>query len=340
MQAFFMDVSIIIINYRTPQLIINCLHSIYQFTSGVKFEVIVVDSDPENGDGAVVRKAYPEVRWIDMEFNAGFGIANNRGMAIARGRYFLLLNADTLVTDNVIGRCFDRMNTRNDIIACGALQYYPDGTPMPFYKSFNEFRKTFFILPPSRLVDKVVGQLYPEPAYADPDQHDWLVGAFIFLRREGFEQTGGFSDDFFMYGEDVEWSGRLGKLGKLCYFKDCTFVHLENNNPFRRTHISWINRFSTQMQVSNFLWVRKQYGVFQYLMLILHYIMMVPVIYLWKMLLNLRKSGNPFSELRTQYIYVRKIRVLLKYFWKTLFLKKGLYRIKPNENIDLLTASA
>jgi len=75
-------------------------------------------------------------------------------------------------------------------------------------------------------------------------------------------------------------------------------------------------------------------------MLILHYIFMVPVIYGWKMLLNLRKNGNPFSELRTQYIYVRKTRVLLKYFWKTLFLRKGLYKIKPQENIDLLTASA
>lgn len=335
-----MDVSIIIINYRTPQLIINCLNSIKQFTSGVTFEVIVVDNDPVNGGGTLVREAHPEVRWIDMEFNAGFGIANNRGMEIAKGKYLLLLNADTLLIDNVVGRCFERMNKRADIIACGALQYYPDGTPMPFYRSFNEFRKTFFILPPSGLVDKLISKLYPEPAYTDPDQYDWLVGAFMFVRREGFEKTGGFSSDFFMYGEDVEWSGRLGKVGKLCYFQDCIFIHLENNNPFRRTNISWINRFSTQMQVSNFLWVRKQYGVFQYIMLILHYIFMVPVVYGWKMLLNLRKNGNPFSELRTQYIYVRKTRVLLKYFWKTLFLRKGLYKIKPQENIDLLTASA
>jgi GT2 family glycosyltransferase len=335
-----MDVSIVIINYRTPQLIINCLNSIYKYTSGVTIEVIVVDNDPKNGGSDQVLEAYPDVQWINMEFNAGFGIANNRGMSVAKGKYFLLLNADTLVTDNVIGRCFDRMNARQDIMACGALQYYADGTPMPFYKSFNEFRKTFFILPPSGLVDKAISKLYPEPNYADPDQYDWLVGAFIFVRREGFEQTGGFSNDFFMYGEDVEWSGRLGKLGKLCYFQDCTFVHLENDNPFRRTNISWINRFSTQMQVSNFLWIRKQYGIFQYLLLILHYLIMTPVVFVWKMLFNLKKDGNPFSELRTQYIYVRKTRVLLKYFWKTLFLKKGLFKIRPDENIDLLTASA
>lgn len=334
-----MDVSIIIINYRTPHLIINCLHSLYTHTKDLSLEVIVVDNDPENGGGQLVREAFPGVKWIDMEYNAGFGRANNRGMEIATGKYLLLLNADTLVTDNVIGRCFDRLNQRPDVVACGALQHYEDGSPMPFYQSFNEFRRTFFILPPSRVVDKIMNKLYPEPTYDDPDQYDWLVGAFIFLRREGFEMTGGFSDDFFMYGEDVEFSGRLGKLGKLCYFQDCTFIHLENNNPFRRTNISWINRFSTQMQVSNFLWVRKQYGVLQYLILILHYLVMIPVIYGWKMALNLKQNGNPFSELRTQHIYVRKTSVLLKYFWRTLLLQKGLYKIKPSENIDLLTSN-
>jgi GT2 family glycosyltransferase len=335
-----MDVSIIIINYRTSQLIINCLKSIHQFTSGVTFEVIIVDNDPENGGGDLIRASYPEVRWIDLPSNPGFGIANNEGMAIAKGKYFLLLNADTLLTDNVIGRCFTRMEAKQDMIACGALQYYADGTPMPFYQSFNEFRKTFFILPPGRLTENILNRFYPEPDYKDPNQYDWLVGAFIFLRREGFEKTGGFSPDFFMYGEDVEWSGRLGKLGKLCYFKDCTFIHLENNNPFRRTNISWINRFSTQMQVSNFLWIRKQYGVFQYLLLIAHYICMVPVIFGWKIALNIKSGRNPFAELRTQRIYVRKTKVILKYFWQTLLLKNGSYKIKPQENIDLLTASA
>ena len=334
-----MDVSIIIINYRTPQLIINCLQSIYEHTSGVKFEVIVVDNDPENGGGNLVRQAYPEVKWIDMTYNSGFGRANNEGMKAAAGRYFLILNADTLVTDNVIGRCLKRMDERTDIAAAGALQQYADGTAMPFYKSFNEFRKTFFILPPSGLVDRILNKLYPEPKYSDPDQYDWLVGAFVFVRKESVERAGGFDEDFFMYGEDVEWSARLGKQGKLCYFQDCTFIHLENDNPFRRSNISWINRFSAQMQVSNMLWVRKQYGVAAYLFMILHYIVMIPVIFVWKMLFNMKKDGNPFSQLKTQFIFTKKTGVLLNYFWPTLFGKKQLFKIKPSENIDLISQS-
>jgi GT2 family glycosyltransferase len=333
-----MDVSIIIINFRCAELIINCLHSIYTNTKNVSFEIIIVDNDPVNGEGDRIRNVYPEVRWIDMDYNAGFGRANNKGMAAALGKYFLLLNADTLLTDNVIERCFKRLNSRQDIMALGALQHYADGTRMPFYRSFNEFRRTFFILPPGQAVDQMMHRLYPDPSHQDPQQYDWLVGAFIFTRREGFEKTGGFSEDFFMYGEDVEWSWRLGLLGKLCIFEDCTYIHLENKNPFRRTNISWINRFSTQMQVSNFLWIRKQYGTLAYLLLIVNYILMIPVVYIWKIIHNVRNSGQPFSELHTQHTYFRKTIVLLKYFKRTLFLEKGLYKISPDENIDLLTS--
>ena len=157
----------------------------------------------------------------------------------------------------------------------------------------------------------------------------------MFVRSEAVRLAGGFDEDFFMYGEDVEWSKRLSQVGKLCYFQDCTFLHLENNNPFRRTSISWINRFSTQMQVSNMLWIRKQYGVLAYLATILSNLLMIPVILVWKMAINLKKDGNPFSDLRTQRIYMKKNGVLLHYFFKILLGKRYLYKIKESENIDL-----
>lgn len=334
-----MDISIIIINYRTPQLIINCLDSIYKHTTQARFEIIVVDNDPANGGGEQVRDSFPGIQWIDMPYNAGFGRANNAGMAVAKGRYFLLLNADTLVTDNVIDRCMRSMDAETDVVAGGAIQRAADGAPMPFYQSTSEFLKTFFIVPPSRLFNGLLDRFFPESRYSDSRQKDWLIGAFMIVRADAVRLTGGFDEDFFMYAEDVEWSMRLSKLGKLCYFPDCSFIHLENDNPFRRTNISWINRFSVQMQVSNLLWVRKQYGAFAYLGLIFHYTLMIPVVYGWKMIVNIKNGENPFSNLKNQSIYTRKTAVLLKYFLKTLLLKKGLYRIKPSENIDFLTAS-
>lgn len=332
-----MDVSIIIINFRTSNLIINCLKTIYQYTNNIIFEIIVVDNDPINGEKEKVLNIFPDINWIDMAYNAGFGRANNIGMAAATGDFHLLLNADTLLNDNVIEKCFKHMQQRNDVIACGALQYDIDDRPMSFYKSFNEFRRTLYITPPGPKFEKLLKQIFPSPIYEDISACDWLVGAFVFLRKEAYRGTDGFDEDFFMYGEDVEWSGRLSQLGKLCYFEDCRFVHLENQNPFRRTNISWINRFSTQMQLSNTLWIRKKYGVLQFLILMFHYWTMLPIVFGWKIILNFKNNGNLFGELKTQIIYFKKIQVLTKYFWKILFLEKGLYKIHPSENIDLQT---
>ncbi len=332
-----MDVSIIIINYRTPELILDCLASLYRLTRGVTFEVVVVDNDPANGKKEMITGRYPDLKWLDMPYNAGFGRANNAGMELAEGRYFLFLNADTLVTDNVVGRCVHRMDASPDTAACGAHQRYADGTPIPFYRSFNEFRKTFFIVPPGGIWQKLLDALLPEPVYEDPEQFDWLVGAFLMVRREAVEKVGGFEPSLFMYGEDVEWSGRLGTTGKLCYFSDCSFIHLENKNPFRRTRISWINRFSTQMQVSNLVWVRKQYGLGAYLLILFHYLTMVPVVYLWRIVVNIRETGHPFSRFDAQVIFLKKVKVLCRYFFKTVDYSRHFFKIKPEENIDRLT---
>ncbi len=315
----------------------DCLESVFRLTSGIDFEVIIVDNDPVNGGQTLVKDRFSGLKWIDMASNAGFGRANNAGMEIATGRYFLFLNADTLMTDNVIGRCVSRMDLNPGIAACGARQCYPDGTPMPFYKSFNEFRKSFFIIPPGGFFEKILNKVLPEPVYADPEQYDWLVGAFLMVRRNAVQKVGGFEASLFMYGEDVEWSGRLGTVGKLCYFSDCSFIHLENENPFRRTRISWINRFSTQMQVSNLVWVRKQYGVGAYILILLHYLTMIPVVYLWKMAVNFRETGNPFAKFNAQNIFTRKVGVLLGYFFKTIDYSRHFFQIKPEENIDKLS---
>jgi GT2 family glycosyltransferase len=332
-----MDVSIIIINYRTPHLILDCLRTVYQHTRDITFEVLVVDNDPAHGGGEQVRSAFPEVRWIDMDYNAGFGRANNAGMRQALGRYFLLLNADTLLVDNVIGRCVERMEELPDIVASSVSQKDQNGNTVYLINSFNELRRTLLIIPPGMFFQKVLEKLYPLKDLNDPKERDWLSGAFLLVRQGAFLGTGGFDEDFFMYGEDVEWCSRLGKMGKLYYFEDLYFIHLENNNPFRRTNVSWINRFSAQMQISNLLWIRKQYGIFEYLCLIFFYLLMIPVVYAWKMAINLKERGDLFWDLKTQRIFAKKSVVLVNYFWKTIFGKPYLYKIKTSENIDLLT---
>jgi GT2 family glycosyltransferase len=142
-----------------------------------------------------------------------------------------------------------------------------------------------------------------------------------------------------MYAEDAELSYRLSKIGKLAYFENVNFIHLIKENEFRRTEYSWVNRFSIQIQVSNLLWIRKSYGVIPFLLIYLNYSLLVPIFWIWKIILNLLKGKAWNFDTKNQRIFGMKVAVLFRYFYRMLFLHKGPYRINPNENIDQVIKS-
>ena len=323
------DVSIIIVNYRTPELIVDCITTIKQFTTRVSYEIIIVDNQSKGDDEGYIKRHFPEVRWIPMGYNAGFGRANNLGMRNANGRYFLLLNSDTKLFEDVIDRCVENLEKRTDAIAGGAYQYYPDLTPRAFYHTFT-FRRDFWITPP--LLRKYLDKLIPYTKYTDPEQVDYIAAAFLMLRHEGFEKTGGFDEEFFLYGEDTEWGYRLGKLGKLLVFKDCKIIHEEwGSKPERYEEAqkyTYFNRFDEQIQLSNLVWVRKQYGAISYFSLMLHYWLWVPVFYLMKIASNAAKFKNPFGDLHNQKRFANTIGTFSRFFWRILLQKPTFYKLK------------
>lgn len=325
------DVSILLVGYRNYDLMADCLRSVYQHTRGVSFEVIVADNASDDDARRRITGTFPEITWHDLGYNAGFSRANNAAMDRARGRYFLLLNVDTLLTDDVVSRMVRHLDARPDMAAGGAIQLDAAGKPRAYESSFA-VRKWNYVVPLH--LQPVLDRLFAETRYPDPNQVDWLVGAFLLVRREAVERAGRMDEDFFMYGEDVEWCSRLGRVGKLCYFPDCTFIHLENPTEFRRSTVSYVNRFGTQMQVSNLLWVRKQFGVGEYLSLIFNYVLLVPIFAGWKILSNLLRGRAPLRDFTNQRIFAAKTRVLLKFFGPTLFNQPGFYKIAPEDNID------
>ena len=331
-----MDLTIILVNYKTEALIINCLRSVFKHTKTIAIEIIVADNAYSKEGEALVKKEFPDIQWIDMGYNAGFARANNAGIDVAKGTFLLLLNADTLLIDNAIEKAIFRLKQDEGIAAIGGIQLYEDLSEMPYYKTINDIRSTFYILPNKPIFYKILAFCLPKPHFTDPNETNSLVGAFVLTRAVTVAKVGKLEEDFFMYGEDVEWAGRLKKAGKLCYFDDIRFIHLVNESPFRRTQISFVNRFSTQMQVSNFLWIRKEFGIGAYLVLILNYLSLIPFFWTWKIFVNLSHFRSPFTELSNQKIFTRKTFVLLKYFWRTIRNNPYFYQIKPSENIDKL----
>jgi GT2 family glycosyltransferase len=321
-------VSIIIVNYRTPELIVECLKTIEQFTTKISYETIVVDNASKGDDEGFIKAQFPATRWLSMNYNAGFARANNEGMKIAKGKYFLLLNSDTKLFEPVIDICVEKLESRPDAIAGGAYQVYPDLSPRAFYHTFT-FRRDFWITPPK--FRKYLNLLIQPTIYDDSEQVDYIAAAFLMVRREGFEKTDGLDEEFFLYGEDTEWGSRLAKLGKQLVFKDCRIIHEEwGSKPERyeeAQNYSYFNRFDHQIQLSNIVWIRKQYGVLHFLALMVHYWLWVPIFFLMKFVSNILKMKNPFSELENQKKFAKMISIFSSYFWQILLKKPTFYKI-------------
>lgn len=324
------DVSILIVNYKTPHLLVDCLRSVCTHTESVNLEIIVVDNDSGDGSREIVLTAFPAVRWVDMGYNAGFARANNRAMAVAQGRHFLLLNSDTLLTDNLILRCMQILDSQPDVAAVSAMQITRQGqVHYDVFDTFGKIRRFFYIIPQHPFFEKLLKRLIPDTVFSDPNEADWLIGAFLMTPRRVVLKAGSLDEDFFLYGEDVEWGYRLGKQGRMLLLRDAFYVHLEygSSDSYQKQTVTHINRFKTQMQVSNLLWIRKQYGVGAYLLLIIHYLTLIPAIFAWKLLVNLRHGDPPFSKLDNQRAFARQVRVFLRFLWPTLRNRPFFYKV-------------
>lgn len=307
--------------------------SIYKWTKGISFEIIVVNNASKANDEVFLKNKFPEIIWIETGYNAGFGRANNVGMRKASGEYLLLLNSDTLLVDGSVEMAINRYKSVGNIAAAGAVQLNPDGSLKnlsPFYAPILRYSWLLF---PSKKADALVEKLIPKTTYPDPEEVDFVPGAFVLLHRDIFEKTGGFDESFFMYGEDVEWANRLKKFGKTVIFQDCKFIHDEWGSSAERkqrqlAEITYFNRFDPQAQLSNLVWIRKQFGPFYYAALMLHYWLWVPVFFLMKIGTNLLKFRNPFQELAAQRKFARTVGVFSEHFINILLNRDVFYKIK------------
>ncbi|AIQ71274.1 glycosyltransferase family 2 protein [Paenibacillus graminis] len=234
------DVSIIVLNYNTCRLTMDCLRSVYDSESNFVYEIILIDNNSRDDSVERISREFPGVMLIANSENVGYARANNQGMEVASGRYVLLLNSDTVVRKDTLQIMISFMDSRPDLGASGCKVILPDGSldkackrgfPTPsasFYYAFG-FSKLFPDRP--RFNGYQLG-------YLDPDQDypvDCLVGAFMLLRRETIDQVGGLDEDFFMYGEDLDWCFRIKEAGwGIYYYPQTSIVHLKGGSARRR----------------------------------------------------------------------------------------------------------
>ncbi len=188
------DLSIIIVNYNTPELTADCIKSIKKFTKNLKYEIILIDNS------------------ID---NKGFTGGNNVGMKKAKGRYVLLLNSDTLIHDNVLGEMIGWLDANLKIgIATCALKN-KDGSIQPTGGYFPTLPRVFswMLTQDIPFMDRITKQFHPksENFYRNFRELDWVTGAFMMIRRDVIDQIGYLDEEYFMYTEDTDYCYRARK---------------------------------------------------------------------------------------------------------------------------------
>lgn len=211
-----MDVSIIIVNYHTSHLIIDCLKSVYEKTNGITFEVIIVDNASGDGYDKLIETAFLDknIKFITLPENIGFGRANNAGFKVANGRNVLCLNPDTILINNAVKILSDYLDANPDVGACGGNLYDEHMKPA------LSFRR---LLPGIRWELSELCHLIPEKILYKGNSHfnfsdkvitvGYITGADLMIPQRILNSVNGFSEKFFMYYEETDLCKRITKLG-------------------------------------------------------------------------------------------------------------------------------
>lgn len=248
------DLTVVIVNYNVAYFLEQCLHSVQRASENIECEVFVVDNNSVDGSNDMVRQKFPWVKLIANKDNVGFSRANNQAMRIAKGRYVLLLNPDTLVEEDTFVKSVAFMDAHPDAGGLGVKmidgkgQFLPEskrGLPTPtvaFYKIFG----LSALFPKSR----IFGQYHL--GYFDQDEtHEVpiLSGAFMLMRKETLDKVGLLDEAFFMYGEDIDLSYRIILGGyKNYYFPETRIIHYKGEST-KKSSVNYVFVFYRAMLI-------------------------------------------------------------------------------------------
>jgi GT2 family glycosyltransferase len=305
------NLSIIIINYKSLSLIRDCLKSVYTHKPTIDFEIFLVNNDEQQAAVLSLLQDYPDVQGRDLGYNAGFARANNEGIKQARGEAVLLLNPDTIIPAGALDECF-RSLLQSGYIACGVQLLNEDSSPQISGNYFVKGGLNYLLPLPylGRFVKGMAGLFSIKAPHvresASVVEVDWINGAFLMVKREAVQQAGLMDEDFFLFAEETEWCSRLRKSGRLCIFGAITVFHLQglsSNEAFSSSGKGYYNLFDRkglQIMLSNLVRIRKQYGAGWFLFILIIYTFDIPVFFIGLGLSFLFKkpgAGYRFSQL-------------------------------------------
>jgi len=258
-----MELSVIIVNYNVKYFLEQCLCSVQKAisSSAIDAEVIVIDNHSHDNSLGYLTPLFPCVKFVANNENIGFTKACNQGFKLSSGKYLLFLNPDTIIPEDCFSKCIAFFETHEDAGGVGVKML--DG-----HGRFLKESKRAFPSPVTSLF-KLFGfaRLFPGSGifsryhlgHLDENKNhevDVLAGAFMMVRRELLQKLNGFDEAFFMYGEDVDLSYRIQKMGyKNYYIAETSILHFKGESS-KKGSLHYVRMFYSAMNI----FVRKHYG--------------------------------------------------------------------------------
>ena len=235
-----MDVSIIFVNYKTPEMTVRAIRAAQASAAGLSHEILVVDNGSGDGSVSHIREACPEVKLIESKENLGFSGGNNLALREAKGRYLLLLNTDIVVHGGAIAKSAAYMDEHPDAGILGGQVLLPDGrldhachrgfpTPQASLYYFSGMARRRPHDP--RYTGYTLSHLPQDTTHPV----DTVMGAYMMIRRDVMEQIGLLDEDYFMYSEDVDYCYRAKKAGwDIIYYHEAVSTHYKYGSRGKR----------------------------------------------------------------------------------------------------------
>jgi GT2 family glycosyltransferase len=335
-----MDLSIILVNYKSPQLVLDCVQSIYEQTSKISFEILIVDNASGDSSKQIILERFPDVKWIQLDYNAGFARGNNAAIKVANGELILLLNTDTVVLENALEKAVELFKNEPNIAACGVQLLNTDGShqisgahfvkgglnlllPLPYLGKFIRYWGY-----------KLKTRVPSITSVAEKESVDWIVGAFILTSKSTIEKAGMLDEDFFMYAEEIEWCSRLKKQGQMYLFSEPKVIHIGGgtSGDFYDTTESengknlW-NKKGRQVLLSLVLRIRKQYGLFWYFVMLFFLTIEAVIFPVGLFFENFLKPGKAKYKWLSVKNYFVNVLYVYKYLTKMISNKPFFYKV-------------
>jgi GT2 family glycosyltransferase len=242
--------SAIIVSYNTRAMTLDCLRALEASLEGVASEIIVVDNASADGSVEAIREAFPRVQVIARTGNSGFGAANNEAMRMAKGEFFLLLNSDAFPEKPAIPALIEFIRSRPRAGVVGPRLLNADGS---LQISCHPFPTPSF----AWMENLWLARGYRGWGHDSVRRVDFLVGACLLVRKEVYDQVGGFDEGFFMYSEEADWQRRMRDAGwEAIFLPDARVTHLGGASGAREEE-----RISRHFFESLDYYERKHHGI-------------------------------------------------------------------------------